>query len=120
MGKIVLEGLEFYAFHGYFPEEQKIGCTYIIDLELHTDFSEAAKNDTIENTINYSEVCFVVKQEMQINSKLIENLANRILLRLLNDFTLLDGAIIKISKINPPVGCKIKSASVVLEKRRNK
>jgi dihydroneopterin aldolase len=120
MSKIVLEGLEFYAYHGCFTEEQKIGCNYIIDLELYTDINKASENDNLDETINYSEVYNTVKQEMLKPSKLIEHVAGRILNQLFSGFEKLDRATIKISKINPPVGGQIKSAGVVLEKWRNK
>ncbi|RZK29989.1 MAG: dihydroneopterin aldolase, partial [Hymenobacter sp.] len=32
MGQIALEGLEFFAFHGYYDEEQKIGNKYGVDI----------------------------------------------------------------------------------------
>ena len=34
MGQIALEGMEFFAFHGYYDEEQKIGNKYGIDLYI--------------------------------------------------------------------------------------
>jgi dihydroneopterin aldolase len=36
MGKITLEGLEFFAFHGYYDEEQKIGNKYGVDITIET------------------------------------------------------------------------------------
>lgn len=120
MGKILLEGLEFYAYHGCFTEEQKIGCKYSIDIELNLNLDQAAATDNLSDTVNYSEVYKIVKQEMEKPSKLIEHVAGRIAKNLLSGFEKLDKIVLKISKINPPMGGQVKSACVVLEKGRGK
>ncbi|MBN2486482.1 MAG: dihydroneopterin aldolase [Bacteroidales bacterium] len=120
MGKIVLEGLEFYAFHGCMDEEQNIGGRYIVDVELHFDIAKSAVSDNLADTINYSEAYRVIRHEMDKPSKLIEHVAGRILKSLMAEFGALNGAVIKLMKINPPVGGKIQSASIVTEKWRGK
>ena len=42
MGQIALEGMEFFAFHGYYDEEQKIGNKYGVDLYIETNLNAAA------------------------------------------------------------------------------
>jgi 7,8-dihydroneopterin aldolase/epimerase/oxygenase len=118
MGKIILEGLEFYAYHGCFKEEQLIGGKYIIDLELSLDLSKAVKSDNLEDTINYSEVYTIAKQEMDKPSKLVEHVAGRIVESLFGTFSSLDAVVLKLSKMNPPVNGQMKSASVIIERRR--
>ncbi len=56
MGKIVLEALEFYSYHGVFDEEQRIGAKYLVDLELELDFSVAAAMEQLEATVDYSKM----------------------------------------------------------------
>lgn len=119
MGKILLEKMEFYAYHGFFKEEQKIGGKYKVDLELETDFSLAAKTDDLNGTINYAEVYDLVKTEMEVSSKLIEHIAGRVLKVLFEQFKELDWAKVKIMKINPPMSAQIQSVAVVLEQKRN-
>ena len=41
MGIISLEGMDFFAYHGCFTEEQIIGTHFIVDLHLETDTSQA-------------------------------------------------------------------------------
>jgi dihydroneopterin aldolase len=118
MEKIILEGLEFYAYHGCFKEEQLIGGKYIVDLELSLDLSKAVISDNLEDTINYSEVYNITKLEMEKPSKLVEHIAGRIADRLFEAFSNLDGVVIKLSKMNPPVNGQMKSASVIIERRR--
>lgn len=118
MGKIFIDGLEFYAFHGYFDEEQKIGGKYIVNVELGTNFDKAAQNDDLQGTINYADVAQVVEEEIHIKSKLIEHVAGRIINRLFEEFHEVKSIKVKVSKINPPLGLKLNSVSVELEKVR--
>ncbi|MDX5443432.1 MAG: dihydroneopterin aldolase, partial [Hymenobacteraceae bacterium] len=47
MGQIALEGMEFFAFHGFYDEEQKIGNKYGVDLYIKTDLHAAAESDDL-------------------------------------------------------------------------
>lgn len=53
---IRLRGASFYAYHGALKEEQNIGGKFEVDIDMYTDFSEAAKNDSLKETIDYTEV----------------------------------------------------------------
>lgn len=118
MGKILLEGLEFYAYHGFYPEERKIGGQYKIDLTLEFTFGKVLKSDNLSDTIDYGEVCRVVDEEMKIPSKLIEHLAARIIDRVMVEFESINNIQIKLSKMNPPVKVQMLAVSVELEKER--
>ncbi len=52
-GRLILEGLEAFAYHGNNPAEAKLGQTFFVDLEVLTDTARAAATDRIENTVNY-------------------------------------------------------------------
>ena len=56
MDKIYFNQMEFYGYHGVYPEENKLGQRFIVDLELYLDLNPAAETDDIEHTINYAEV----------------------------------------------------------------
>lgn len=118
MGKIFIEGLEFYAFHGFYEEEQKIGGKYLVDIELETDTYLASTQDKLEETVNYAAVTSEVSEVMKVKSKLIEHVAGRIIDRVLNKFANVECIKVKVSKINPPMGYKLKSVSVELTKNR--
>lgn len=115
MGKIILEKMEFYAYHGFYSEENKIGCKYSIDLEIETDLSLAGKSDMLTETINYEVLYKIVSDEMKTPSKLIEHVAERILSKIRENFVSVKSGQIRLSKINPPLGGNIDRVSVVLE-----
>ncbi|HQN98168.1 MAG TPA: dihydroneopterin aldolase [Bacteroidales bacterium] len=118
MSRIALEQMEFWAYHGCFTEEQVIGTRFMIDLYLETDTSKAELSDNLNDTINYQSVYKVVKNEMQIPSKLLEHLARRILNNIFFNFPGVFYVKIKLSKLNPALGGKIGSVSIILEEKR--
>ncbi|MFH0761363.1 MAG: dihydroneopterin aldolase [Bacteroidota bacterium] len=118
MGLIRIEQMEFYSFHGCYEEERIVGNRFIVDLELETDCSKPGKTDNIRDTLNYQTAYDLVKEEMKSKSYLLEHIARRILDRLFAAFPQLDRASVKVSKLNPPMGGKIKAVSVQLERRK--
>jgi dihydroneopterin aldolase len=114
MSTIAIEGMEFYAYHGCFTEEQIIGTKFIVDLFIDVETKDAEISDDISKTVNYQAVYRMVKEEMEVKSKLLEHVARRILDRLFTDFPKIIKAHVKVSKLNPPVGGKVHSVSVTI------
>jgi len=115
MSLISIEKMEFYAYHGCFEEEQKIGTWFNVDLSLEVDTSKAEKSDNLEDTVNYQAVYQVVKEQMMIPSHLLENVARRILDAIQENFTDVTYGWVKVKKMNPPLGGVMESVSVEIE-----
>ena len=60
-GKVVLEGLEFHAYHGIYPDERSSGNKFEVDISVDTFFDESAFHDELSGTINYEDIYAVVK-----------------------------------------------------------
>jgi dihydroneopterin aldolase len=116
MGIIEIEGMKFYAFHGHFEVEQIVGNEFSIDLKIETDCNNAAISDNLDDALNYQTAYEIVQQEIAQPSKLLENVAKRILDTLYTEFNSIIKASIKISKINPPMGGEIEKVSVTLSR----
>ncbi|MCU0461849.1 MAG: dihydroneopterin aldolase [Bacteroidales bacterium] len=114
MGHIQIEGMEFYAFHGHFKEEQIVGNRFLVDLTIETDLEKPAESDNLKDAVNYQKAYEIVKSVMEKKSHLLENIAGRILDALYAEMEGIKKATVKVSKMNPPVGGKISSVSVVL------
>ena len=112
MAKIKIEGMQFYAYHGCFPEERLIGTHFVVDCSLKVDANLAACTDDLEKTINYQEVYRLVAKEMEKPSSLLENVAYRILKSLHDNFPMLKRSNVSVKKINPSLGGKVGSVSV--------
>lgn len=119
MSQIFLEGLEFYAYHGCFREEQVVGTWFNVDVVLWGNFEQSVKTDDIHDTVNYLLVYRTIKTIMETPAKLLESVVDRMLDAVLEEFPMVDRVQIKLSKLNPPLGGKIRSVSVKTAKNRN-
>lgn len=116
MGKISLEGLEFFAYHGFYDEEQKIGNKYAVDVWIDTELYQAGMDDKLSETINYESLYAIVKTEMAKPSRLLENIATRIINTVLGSFPQILSITVTISKFNPPIGGVCNRAAVTISK----
>jgi dihydroneopterin aldolase len=114
-GKISLIDMRFYAYHGCLEEEALIGGNYLVDVNIFTDYSQAAKNDDLSLTVDYCSVYEIVKREMMIRSRLIENVAFRIATSLKTELQSIAHVDVKVTKIAPPVNGDVQSVSVSCE-----
>lgn len=119
MGLIHLDNMEFYAFHGCFAEEQIAGNRFLVNLTMETNMQEPSRSDRIEDALNYQVAYEIVKTEMAVPSYLLEHVGKRILDRLFEHFSNLEKAIVKVSKLNPPVGGSMRCVTVEMEQKRS-
>lgn len=116
MGLIKIEGMEFYAFHGHYREEQKVGNKFLVDLTIEADLEVPRVSDNLKDTVNYQKAYQIVKTQMEEKSHLLEHIAGRILDALYSELEGIKKATVKVSKMNPPMGGKIGSVSVVMSR----
>ncbi len=114
MARIELEEMEFHAFHGCFKEERIVGNAFLIKFSFETDSSKSEVSDNINDTVNYQTIYSLIKAEMNKQSHLLEHLAGRILNTVFNHFPEIIKAEVKVSKMNPALGGKVKCVSVSL------
>jgi dihydroneopterin aldolase len=117
MGKIVIEEMEFYAFHGHYREEQIVGNRFLVDLELETNLLKPAMSDQLDDAVNYQLAYQLIKKEMRRKkSNLLENIAKRILDALFTEMIGIEKATVRIRKMHPPMGGPIKSVGVTMSR----
>ena len=119
MGIIKLENIRIFAFHGCLVEEAKIGSDYRVDLEIKTDLRKSALTDELKDTVDYVLLNKIVTEEMDIRSKLLENVAHRINERIFKEIASVSRIILKVSKLNPPIGGDVEAVTIEMEKYRN-
>jgi 7,8-dihydroneopterin aldolase/epimerase/oxygenase len=118
LGKVSLEGLEFHAYHGVYPQERSSGNKFEVDVLVETHFDDSAFRDDLSGTLNYEDLYTIVKQAMEVPSKLLETVGNNIAERTLATFKEAVSVEVKISKFNPPIGGVCRKASVVVFRER--
>lgn len=116
MAVIALEGMHFYAHHGFYEEERIIGGNYIVDIQIDTNTTIAAATDDLYKTINYETVYRICQSEMRKPSKLLEALAQRIISKISEMFGKKAKNIkIRIKKLAPPLGGRVDAAFIEIE-----
>lgn len=115
MNRIELKDMEFFSRHGCFEEERIIGNRFVVNLSVEGDFSAAAASDDIDDAVNYQSLYDIVREEMDIPSHLLENVAQRIVRHIRESFPALSKIKLTIDKINPPLGGKLYASSVTFE-----
>lgn len=119
MGKIVIEEMEFYAFHGHYQEEQIVGNRFLVDLELDADLAAPADSDNLNDAVNYQQAYQIIKNEMRrTKSNLLENIGKRILDALFAEMDDIEEATIRVRKLNPPMGGPIKSVGIKMSRKQ--
>lgn len=111
---IFLENVRFYARHGVAEQETAVGNTFIVNLKLRVDFSQASQTDDLSYTVSYADVYRITKEEMHIPSKLLEHVSQRIVSRLFRELPQVTEINIKLAKQNPPMGAQLDGAGVIL------
>lgn len=118
MDKVLLNGLEFYGFHGVFPEEQRLGQRFLVDLTLGANLQKAGETDDLNFTIHYGHVYEKVKEIVEGEPfKLIEALAEKISSEILQHFPLVCTCTVKVTKPNPPIVGHYNSVAVEITRR---
>ena len=85
--RILLQGIQFYGYHGVYDEERRLGQRFLVDVELRLDVSGAASEDDVSATVDYGQVQAVVLEiGTREKFKLLETLATRIASAILERF----------------------------------
>ncbi len=109
---IEITGLSLYTHHGVTGAEREVGQRLVVDLRLDVGQTDATVTDSIEDTIDYAEVCQLVALVAQQRShKTLERLCGTIASRLLADYEL-EGVWVKATKPEPPIALTVDEVSV--------
>jgi len=109
---IEIAGLSLYTHHGVSEAEREVGQRLVLDLRLDVGETDATVTDSIEDTVDYAEVCQLVALVAQQRShRTLERLCATIAERLLADYEL-EGVWVKASKPEPPIALSVEEVSV--------
>lgn len=109
---VEITGLSLYTHHGVSDAEREVGQRLVLDLRLDVGETDATITDSIEDTVDYAEVCQLVALIAQQRShKTLERLCSTIANRLLDDYQL-EGVWVKATKPEPPIPLSVDEVSV--------
>ncbi|MBK7498749.1 MAG: dihydroneopterin aldolase [Ignavibacteriales bacterium] len=109
----------FYGYHGVMSEEQSVGGKFEADVDMYTNFAEAAKKDSLHETIDYHKVYKVLyRLALEQKNYLIESVATKIADELLTNFSSIEKIAVRVRKNNPPLGGVVDCVEVEVVKER--
>lgn len=101
--EIAIKGVKFYARHGVWEQEKKVGNEFIVDLSIRIPYNEQFFSDDLNNTISYADLYEIVEEEMGKPRKLLETVAATIHKRINAKWPEILGGSITICKSIPPI-----------------
>ncbi|KMY46138.1 dihydroneopterin aldolase [Bacillus sp. FJAT-27916] len=119
MDKIILEKMEFYGYHGVYPEENKLGQRYRVDLTAYLDLKPAGQTDDLNKSVNYAEIYTLCKEIVEGERfDLIEAVAERIAAGVLTQHEIIQACTVRVIKPDPPIPGHYQSVAVEIERKR--
>lgn len=112
-GKLRVNDYRVWANHGWYPEERKLGAEYRIDVELSVLLPDA--NMTLDDTVDYQQVVYLVDVEMKKEFKLIEESCTSIFQSLIAQFNTITQLSVTVTKLNIPIN-NLNSTSFTVSK----
>jgi dihydroneopterin aldolase len=118
--RIELRGLRVLGRHGALEGERETAQPFEVDLEVEAELDEAARDDDLAKTVDYS---LVVETAMTIVHQrqycLLEALASAIATGIL-EIPAVQAVTVTVRKLRPPVAADLASAGVRLRRERVK
>ncbi|PLS15145.1 dihydroneopterin aldolase [Bacillus sp. M6-12] len=119
MDKIYVNEMEFYGYHGVFPEETRLGQRFRVNLTVELDLSNAGKTDNLELSVNYGELYGLAREVVEGQPfKLVESIAETIAAKTLQRFPLIEFCTVQVIKPDPPIPGHYKSVAVEIRRGR--
>ena len=118
--RIIMEGMQFYGFHGVNVEERSLGQSYVVDLAVEIDLGVPGRSDRLEDTLSYTHLYRSVQKVLEGESKnLLEATAEAVAGRILEEFPV-DAVQVRVKKPRPPIkGSFVENAVVEIYRVRD-
>ena len=113
MAKVALYGMKFYAFHGYYAFERRVGDYFELNVEVDIRMDEDP-DEKIDQTLDYQYIYQVSEKYMMKKYLLMESLAYDIAKELKDSDGRINTVSVELSKLNPRVGGKADRATVTI------
>lgn len=115
--KITIKGLEVFANHGVYPEENRLGQKFVVNAVLYVDTRAAGLSDDLDLSVNYGTVCHQITDFLTANTyKLIERVAEELARHILVNNPLVHEIDVEIEKPGAPIGLPLETVSVKIHR----
>lgn len=114
MIKVSLHGAEFFAYHGFYPEEKLLGNKFVLDIDVEFYTTADLTADEITDTVNYEQLHQIAETEMRHTRKLLEAVTQSIADRIRHDHPYVENIRVELKKLNPPLKGSVAYSSVTI------
>ena len=115
-----VQGIRCYGYTGYFPEENRLGQWFEVDLTFWLDLGPASRSDELAQTLNY---CLAVERTTAIVKSQVFKTIERLAGAIAEDLLTLEGVErleVALTKVSPPIPDFAGRVTVVLERGRSR
>lgn len=117
MDQIIIKGLEVFAWHGVYKEEQEKGQKFVVNATLHIDTAKAGRTDELSDSVDYGKVCLMINDFMtKHRMNLLEAVANRLARKLLMSYPEIEAVTLEIEKPQAPIPLEFENVSVKIHR----
>jgi dihydroneopterin aldolase len=118
--RIMLSRIAVYAYHGVFPEEEKLGQRFYISIDCRLDLRPAGESDDWSKTASYDQLAeIVVGVATGQRLHLIEALAERVAREILAGFPAIHTIVVRVEKPAAPIPTILDGVTIEIVRTRN-
>ena len=119
--KILLNDLQFYAYHGVLPSEKELGQKFLVNVELTaTSLRDASRTDDVSHTVDYAKAFRFIRTLVVSGPQrdLIETVGEDICEGLFREFRLVEKVKVRVEKPCVAIDGDVRSLGIELNRRR--
>jgi len=119
--KILLNDLQFHAYHGVLPSEKELGQKFLVNVELTaTSLRDASRTDDVSHTVDYAKAFRLIRTLVVSGPQrdLIETVGEDICEGLLREFRLVEKVKVRVEKPCVAIDGDVRSLGIELNRRR--
>lgn len=119
MDKIIINGLEIFAFHGVNPEEKVMGQKFILDITAYTDLARAGETDDLNDTVSYAKILKTARNIFtQTKYDLLEKAAQSVADGIFDAFPVVEALDVTVKKPSAPINAVFSWVGVEIHRER--
>ena len=121
MDVIIINDLEIFSNHGVLKEENVLGQKFLISAHIYLDTRKAGSTDDINDSVDYSQICHLIKTIMENNTfKLIETAAEKLSHDILMQYSRISRVVLEVKKPWAPILLPLEYVSVTVDRKWSK
>jgi len=117
---VFVSGLALHAYHGVMQHEAKVGQSFMLDIVLDIDLSDASRSDKLAHTVGYDQVVDVASEAFCARRyRLVEAAAGAVADAVLDRFGQVTRVRVTVHKPHAPIAATFADVGVTITRTRD-